>query len=525
MLVVQEVNRKWAKALNPFEYRLVSYILDRTIFWGRETFRACHNNIMNGTDDFAGVGMKRTKYLETMKSLEDRNVITRERARDFVTLGLNLDWDPKEDCRKLHLPKRVSEPGKAQKSTTWTSKSPCAGLQKSATRTQNKENKEKGNNISAEPDGSRGELDLDKNFNFDPGEKSEIVPDKNQENSPGEKKCNGLHSADKVQAGPAERMAKVDGDRKTAAEKAKTKKKPNTTDIEIVWKDAMAETFPMYNHVGWGVKQRAKVKKALSKYVYDNTITLPALLDWSVRHWPRLLRTQLFFFSNPPEVPRINFVLSEGVLRLVADAYATGELDRLICGDERDELKRLMLNGQNEREALAMIGEGRARKRMRDEINRKTREANRKLAAARDREDRAIRLEGIGERLAEAGVSVQPVKKRRPGQAWQAPPIPFSNSPAMQEKRRAERVAKPALPVPSGSPPPGSKMETWDELQARLRKANEELMNGCGDRHQVDCAGLQGTQNASSPHGFLASADSLKSEHHAQQPRRQNNDL
>lgn len=359
---------------------------------------------------------------------------------------------------------------------------------------------------------------------IDPVEKSETVPDEIQKDLFGGENCNGLHSADKVRAGLAERMEKTEGARKQAAEKAKTKK-PNSTDVEIVWKAAMTETFPMYNHVGWGSEQHAKVKRALSKCVYSNTITLPALLDWSVRRWSRLLQRKLHFLTNAPNIPSINFMLSEGILRLIADAYADSDLDRMISGGEENELKRLMLTGMTEQEALALIGEERARKRMRDEINRKTREANRKLAAARDHEDRAIRLEGFGERLAEVGVPVQPVKKRCPGQAWQAPPIPFSNSPAMQEKRRAARAAEPAPPVPSGSPPPGSKMETWDELQERLRKANEELMNGCGDRHQVDWGGLRGTQNASSPHGFPASADSLEGEHQPQQSRRQNNDL
>ncbi|WP_152612788.1 hypothetical protein [Leisingera sp. ANG-M6] len=125
--VVQEVNRKWAKVLDLFEFRVVSYILDRTVLWGRKTFRACHENILNGTDRFAGIGLKRAKYLSTLKSLEDRKVITRERTRNFVVLGLNLDWEPEEVLMKLPTSKNASEPGKDQKSTTRTSRSPRHG--------------------------------------------------------------------------------------------------------------------------------------------------------------------------------------------------------------------------------------------------------------------------------------------------------------------------------------------------------------------------------------------------------------
>ncbi|WP_152614054.1 MULTISPECIES: hypothetical protein [unclassified Leisingera] len=51
--------------------------------------------------------------------------------------------------------------------------------------------------------------------------------------------------------------------------------------------------------------------------------------------------------------------------RLIADAYATGKL------------KRLMLTGMTEQETLALIGQRRARKRLKVEVNRKTQEANR----------------------------------------------------------------------------------------------------------------------------------------------------
>ena len=90
-------------------------------------------------------------------------------------------------------------------------------------------------------------------------------------------------------------------------------------------------------------------------------------------------------------------------------------------------------------------------------------------------------MEGFADKLADAGVPVQHVPKRRPGQVWNGQAIPHPDSETMKKLRKAERDAARAsepqtVHATPANPPP--KHETWEELQARLRRENEEKIKG-----------------------------------------------
>jgi hypothetical protein len=428
------------------------YILDRSVDWGKPTFKASHGNVINGAPGYAGVGMGRSAYLSVLSSLEKKGAIIRKPLAKCTEIGINFKWNPEDKTMLLPVPKR-KQSGKQDASPVRKT-----GLYPSGKPDTEERELKKESTLTGSPSAHRGGFE---NSLSGKDKKPEILPDEN---------CNPLQRGKEATDTIRDRLTTMQSSmtRKTvvAAEVSKTKKKPNAADMERVFVLAMKETFPDINHVRWGKVQKAKVKRAMAAYSFDNTITLPALIDWGVRNWKPLLSGPFSFMTNACDVPSINYLLSEGVTRLLASAYASKSLKALANDFEVDELTRLKARGMTEEEALAHIGEARAARRMREENEKIKRDAANKLAQAADREDRAARLEGIGEKLLEAGVPVTPVAAKKPGQVWGGQAIPHPDSPAMREKRRLARAYTERVETPAQTRTP----RKWEDVVA-LRNA------------------------------------------------------
>lgn len=103
LLVYQLLNRVWRRHLNPYEIAVMTYFVDRAVGWGRNHFTACHANILYGTDDYSGIGLKERTYFKTLNTLEEKGLVTRKKRRDRVTIVVNVAWRAEE-----YLPEQTS---------------------------------------------------------------------------------------------------------------------------------------------------------------------------------------------------------------------------------------------------------------------------------------------------------------------------------------------------------------------------------------------------------------------------------
>lgn len=90
----QGASRFWRRHLSQQEIVLITYIVDRTVGWGKNLFTASHENVLKGTLEFSGVGLPERTYFRALASLEEKGLIERRSYRDRTRIVLNLDWQP-----------------------------------------------------------------------------------------------------------------------------------------------------------------------------------------------------------------------------------------------------------------------------------------------------------------------------------------------------------------------------------------------------------------------------------------------
>ena len=74
------------------DYVVLSYIIDRSIGWGKPFFTASAENVLNGTEMYSGVGVSRTAYYGSLKRLEELGAIYRRSLRDRTLIWPTVDW-------------------------------------------------------------------------------------------------------------------------------------------------------------------------------------------------------------------------------------------------------------------------------------------------------------------------------------------------------------------------------------------------------------------------------------------------
>ena len=90
--IYQLASREWRRHLTPYEIVVVTYIVDRTVGWGRNHFIAAHANVLHGTDDYSGIGLTERTYYKALSSLEKKGLISRQSRRDRTQIVLNVGW-------------------------------------------------------------------------------------------------------------------------------------------------------------------------------------------------------------------------------------------------------------------------------------------------------------------------------------------------------------------------------------------------------------------------------------------------
>jgi hypothetical protein len=94
LFVLQHLSRVLRRYLTPQELAVAFYVADRSTGWGNSIFMATSANVLNGTDDYSGVGLPERTYFKTLKELERVGLLYRKSRRDTTVLGLHLDWQP-----------------------------------------------------------------------------------------------------------------------------------------------------------------------------------------------------------------------------------------------------------------------------------------------------------------------------------------------------------------------------------------------------------------------------------------------
>lgn len=486
--IIQHISRKWRRHLSLAELSIVTYIADRSIMWGYPTFKASYKNIIEGNEEYAGIGIKIAALKNNFRVLQKRGIITRQRGRNNVTIGLNLSWAPENDM--IPIPKRKQNtqhtPENQPQSVSQVSQLKAQSVSfVSASRypkdtTEEREIEERDykrerdypcGSPSAHASGSE-KSEEEKTESISPDLKNQ-----NQEFSAGQKigepepsvqpvATDGADAVARLRAQVEARQAAGRTASQQSADRAKAKRNPNTLDVEAVWKLAMTESFPEYNHVQWGKVQRGKIKTAMTKYGTNNKLPFVELIDWSVRHWMRIMRGPLNWMKSAPEMPAINFMISEGVLSRLASVHAEGSLRALRSDQDQSRLVQLQANGLSEQEALVIIAKEKAAASLRQEIEQVKREATEKLRQAKEHADyteRTKRANDVRDQLIAIGYPVE----RHAGQPY----LPHPQSQIVQDYLKKKRLAQieedaKKLPKPDNMPT----FLPWDELQAKKRR-------------------------------------------------------
>jgi hypothetical protein len=88
--VYQWLNRDARRYLSSSQFLAFSYIIDRTVGWGRNKFRASNGNVVSGTGDYSGVGLSERTYYRVLNDLVELGLIERCRLRDSVMITVHV---------------------------------------------------------------------------------------------------------------------------------------------------------------------------------------------------------------------------------------------------------------------------------------------------------------------------------------------------------------------------------------------------------------------------------------------------
>ena len=92
LTVYQNASRYWRRFLTSNQISLIFYIVDRSVGWGKGSFKAYSENVLNGNEHHAGMELSRGTYFRTLKELEEMGLIWRISEGQMIRIVLNLRW-------------------------------------------------------------------------------------------------------------------------------------------------------------------------------------------------------------------------------------------------------------------------------------------------------------------------------------------------------------------------------------------------------------------------------------------------
>lgn len=375
--VYQTANRIWRKLLTPSEMSAVYYFIDRSIGWGKDCFKAGVRNILEGSKGYSGIGLSRATFFRVLSSLEKKGIITKIGHKTHITVHVNTDWTGENDM--LKIPKRLQN-AKTGGLTVRLPRSHC----------------ETQSNIS---DQNKSKLTVSvKTRKRVPVKSGEVVP---------------------VQKTFAELSSEVSADyarrKTTRAARAKSAGYISTVAVERLWVDALPNSA--LTHRAWTRKDQARMKREIKAFV-SKTSSFGEYVQYSVENWAAITRKHMGWMkkSPPPIAPDIGFFLS--FQKHFMQAFADQSVHDFALASDTSRLDKLLARGMGRDDAIRHIAKEDATADMRDTVTKERAHAARDLRKAQQSLQRAEKLDGISDRLTEAGVSVSAGTERRAGQAW-----------------------------------------------------------------------------------------------------------
>ena len=484
LLFRERVDDVWLAYLDGTEANVIQYITRRTVHWGRDRFTASTENVLNGTEKYPGVRVGKTAYFSALKSLEAKGMIQRVRHKNGrVTVVINTEWTP-EDQEMIPVPKRL----KGEKPQEAGSRDELGQFARRTLNTDNGISNSLIGEVAADAPTPRL---------FTPKEKTERKPSPDENEKPcffgaakETRKCD-TEAVQPAAIAVRQRISRVQAEmrektekRAEAALKRATERKaglPTATELERVWIRALMEAHPLRLHVAWSRKEQGMVKQAQRKWAEAKTGTFAEFLDFAARNWGAVVQRKLAWMTKPaaPTYPSLDFLIWR--LRDFVEVWIDRKSHVFATDADNDRYARLIAAGMGHDEAVKEIAREQAALDMRREMERREANVAKQARRAKEREERAARLEGFAERAAQlpdgSQVKVTPGTQRRPGQVWGHQPV-----------LKVEKPEPPTPETPRPAPPPPLTdvpampmiTETWEEARARVMaeqaaKRNKEI--------------------------------------------------
>jgi hypothetical protein len=519
--VTQLLSRKWRRFLSDSQFKVLSYIVDRTVGWGRGWFSASYDNILIGTSSYAGVGVSRATLYRCLSSLEELGAVRRFKIGSRVRIYINLTWCPMDKptddtsddtSPSIPVPKRLRS-GLRSGLTVRPEQSHSETLNTVSLNTSNEDSLRPdgpalGVRLGGHVSGSESLKPVTEGIEV-PNEQTVSPEDYHARLRARLQKPSGVPLPPvrvRVRSGvqPPSHCA-GGGAREAREEQAaalKTKieegKALNATTLERVWRQALVDHAVRTVHVNWSVKQKAQVKLALSKWAYSRHGTMADLVRFAVREWNVIVARRFKWMTQRPAplVPTLDFFLWR--LGDFVEEWASGEVRAFANADAQASYEQLRARGLSDEEAIAELSKREAVVSLRQEMDQRDRSARAKLEDASRKLHEAGKLERLQEaisRKVESGevpnVKVLPARSRIGGQVWgyqpavviPKPDVPSDTipdttrdnhfsppvmQPAMQPAMRPamQPVANPA-PLP---PLPVVTLPPWEQVQGHVAR-------------------------------------------------------
>lgn len=100
------MTRDWGPSLTDAEFRVLMFVVDHTILWGRPTYRFTYRSFMNGNGVSAGLCKGETQVRAALTALVEKGVIEIKRVQSGLEITPNAEWKP-----MIAVPKRLRNGG------------------------------------------------------------------------------------------------------------------------------------------------------------------------------------------------------------------------------------------------------------------------------------------------------------------------------------------------------------------------------------------------------------------------------
>lgn len=334
LAVYQQLNREWAQHLDPYQFRVLFAIVDRTIGWGALETQISAGSLLRGNAMYGPLNIGRSKFYEALSSLEAKGLIRRRSEvtnPDKVHYGVCPNWGrvPTSD---------------APKSGRNSAKNGSENL--SATRTSPVRNTD----TPCPPHGPN----------------IQVVPFTDNLRT-------GSSAAPRVRD-PSEFSDNVREDDRAATDAASPETRTNRGNaarVEGAWRRALAETFPDAVEPVWTAREKVQANRLAKGWMHGRQISFIDFTGWAVRNWTAIMREQFKWMkqAGPPAVPAFGFYVH--MIQQFAECWGERKLEEWASAKERTEVERRMSRGMTFEEATADYAKQHAMGQLRDEMRKR----------------------------------------------------------------------------------------------------------------------------------------------------------